>query len=207
MSVGHGCRSRCRRRYRRVMRAVGGWLSPGRRRATSGTARFRHRGPEVPIDRCRDPRQPRSVHLSGGTSGRDVPPDRSCPAGTPQQCRRLAGCRLLDRVRTEQLARLFGNPAMDCGWGLRGLGAKEAGHNPFGLRSGAVRVHETAVAVAGLTAAGYEEEANSHCAEPRRRRRPSGTGCPRCTQGCSAPRAAPRCPTPPPPPRPPESCF
>lgn len=97
-----------------------------------------------------------------------MPPDRSCPAGTPQQCRRLAGCRLLDRVRTEQLARIFGNPAMDCGWGLRGLGAKEAGHNPIGHRSGAVRVHETAVAVAGLTAAGYEEEANSHCAEPRR---------------------------------------
>ncbi|MFD7303647.1 glycogen debranching N-terminal domain-containing protein [Streptomyces pharetrae] len=68
---------------------------------------------------------------------------------------------LLDRVRTEQLARLFGNPAMDCGWGLRGLGAKETGHNPFGHRSGAVRVHETAVAVAGLAAAGYEEEANS----------------------------------------------
>ncbi|HZF89490.1 glycogen debranching N-terminal domain-containing protein [Streptomyces sp.] len=68
---------------------------------------------------------------------------------------------LLDRVRTEQLARLFGGPAMDSGWGLRGLGAKEAGYNPFGHRSGAVRVHETAVAVAGLAAAGHEKEANS----------------------------------------------
>ncbi|MCI3271905.1 glycogen debranching N-terminal domain-containing protein [Streptomyces cylindrosporus] len=68
---------------------------------------------------------------------------------------------LLDKVQTEQLARLLGGPAMDSGWGLRGLGAKEAGYNPFGHRSGAVRVHETAVAVAGLAAAGYEKEANS----------------------------------------------
>jgi hypothetical protein len=68
---------------------------------------------------------------------------------------------LLDKVQTEQLARLLGGPAMDSGWGLRGLSAKEAGHNPFGHRSGAVRVHETAVAVAGLAAAGYEKEAGS----------------------------------------------
>lgn len=68
---------------------------------------------------------------------------------------------LLDRVQTEQLARLLGSPAMDSGWGLRGLGAKEAGYNPFGHRGGAVRVHETAVAVAGLAAAGYDKEAGS----------------------------------------------
>ncbi|MEU6257378.1 glycogen debranching N-terminal domain-containing protein [Streptomyces sp. NPDC047043] len=68
---------------------------------------------------------------------------------------------LLDKVQTEQLARLLGSPAMDSGWGLRGLGAREAGYNAFGHRSGAVRVHETAVAVAGLAAAGYEKEASS----------------------------------------------
>ncbi|MFJ3309228.1 glycogen debranching N-terminal domain-containing protein [Streptomyces sp. NPDC086549] len=67
---------------------------------------------------------------------------------------------LLDRVQTEQLARLLGGPAMDSGWGLRGLGAKEAGHNPFGHRAGAVRVQETVLAVAGLSAAGYEKEAD-----------------------------------------------
>ncbi|MFJ4526025.1 glycogen debranching N-terminal domain-containing protein [Streptomyces sp. NPDC088810] len=66
---------------------------------------------------------------------------------------------LLDKVHTEHLARLLGTPAMDAGWGLRGLGAKEAGHNPFGHRTGAVRVQETALAVAGLAAAGYEKEA------------------------------------------------
>lgn len=68
---------------------------------------------------------------------------------------------LLDEVRTEQLARLLGSPLMDSGWGLRGLGAKEPGHNPFGHRSGAVRVHETAIAVAGLAAAGFEKAAGS----------------------------------------------
>ncbi|MER5757173.1 glycogen debranching N-terminal domain-containing protein [Streptomyces sp. NPDC002088] len=68
---------------------------------------------------------------------------------------------LLDKVRTEQLARLLGGPVMDSGWGLRGLGTKEAEYNPFGHRGGAVRVQETAVAVAGLTAAGYEKEATS----------------------------------------------
>ncbi|MCX4515225.1 glycogen debranching protein [Streptomyces sp. NBC_01619] len=68
---------------------------------------------------------------------------------------------LLDKVQTEQLARLLGAPDLDTGWGLRSLGAKEPGHNPYGHRSGAVRVHETAVAVAGLAAAGYEKEASS----------------------------------------------
>jgi glycogen debranching enzyme len=68
---------------------------------------------------------------------------------------------LLDKVRTEKLARLLGGPVMDSGWGLRGLGAKEPGFNPFGHRAGAVRIQETALAVAGLAAAGYEKEATS----------------------------------------------
>lgn len=68
---------------------------------------------------------------------------------------------LLDSAQTEQLARLLGSPVMDSGWGLRGLGTKEAGYNPFGHRTGAVRAHETVIAVAGLSAAGYEKEAGS----------------------------------------------
>ncbi|MFF8599618.1 glycogen debranching N-terminal domain-containing protein [Streptomyces sp. NPDC015232] len=68
---------------------------------------------------------------------------------------------LLDKARTERLARLLAAPALDSGWGLRGLGEKEPGYGPFGHRSGAVRVHETAVAVAGLAAAGHEREAGA----------------------------------------------
>ncbi|AOP51522.1 glycogen debranching N-terminal domain-containing protein [Streptomyces lydicus] len=68
---------------------------------------------------------------------------------------------LLDAAQTDQLARLLGGPAMDSGWGLRALGAKESSYNPFGHRSGAVRVHETAVAAAGLAAAGHERTAGA----------------------------------------------
>ncbi|MEB3961769.1 glycogen debranching protein [Streptomyces kunmingensis] len=68
---------------------------------------------------------------------------------------------LLDKVQTEQLARLLGGPGLDSGWGLRTLGVKEASYNPFGHRAGAVSVQETAVAVAGLAVAGYEKEAAS----------------------------------------------
>ncbi|QES47852.1 glycogen debranching protein [Streptomyces venezuelae] len=66
---------------------------------------------------------------------------------------------LLDPVRTEQLARLLGAPPMDSGWGLRSMAVREPGHNPFGHRSGAVRPQESAIAVAGLAAAGFEKEA------------------------------------------------
>ncbi|TXS57269.1 glycogen debranching protein [Streptomyces sp. t39] len=66
---------------------------------------------------------------------------------------------LLDAGRTARLARLLGDPAIDSGWGLRSLGEGESAYNPLGHRSGAVRVHETAVAVAALAAAGFEREA------------------------------------------------
>ncbi|MCS0637619.1 glycogen debranching protein [Streptomyces sp. LP05-1] len=68
---------------------------------------------------------------------------------------------LLDEARTGLLARLLGAPALDSGWGLRGLGTQEPGHSPFGHRAGAVRVHETAVAVTGLAAAGHDRSAAS----------------------------------------------
>ncbi len=68
---------------------------------------------------------------------------------------------LLDKSESEQVARLLATPMLDSGWGVRGLGTREPGHNPFGHRAGAVRVHETAVAVAALAAAGQEREATS----------------------------------------------
>lgn len=68
---------------------------------------------------------------------------------------------LLDKTQAGQLARLLSSPALDSGWGLRSLGAAEPGFNPFGHRAGAVHVHETAVAVAGLFTAGYDKEAGA----------------------------------------------
>ncbi|PCG82894.1 glycogen debranching protein [Streptomyces sp. WZ.A104] len=66
---------------------------------------------------------------------------------------------LLDGGSADRLARLLSGPDLDSGWGLRTLGSGERGHNPFGHRSGAVRVHETAVACAGLAATGHEQAA------------------------------------------------
>ncbi|MFJ8045340.1 glycogen debranching N-terminal domain-containing protein [Kitasatospora sp. NPDC096147] len=66
---------------------------------------------------------------------------------------------LLDREQTRVLAQRLVTPEFDCGWGLRTLSAKSPRFNPLGHRSGAVRVHETALAVVGLTEAGFEREA------------------------------------------------
>ncbi|WP_420492944.1 glycogen debranching N-terminal domain-containing protein [Kitasatospora camelliae] len=68
---------------------------------------------------------------------------------------------LLDREQTRLLAQRFANPELDCGWGLRTLSAKSARFNPLGHRSGAVRVHETVLAVSGLSEAGFEREAGA----------------------------------------------
>lgn len=68
---------------------------------------------------------------------------------------------LLDKEQQAQLARLLAAPDMDGGWGLRTLSAAAPGFSAFGHRSGAVRVHDTAVAVTGLAAAGLEEAAAS----------------------------------------------
>ncbi|GAB2735645.1 amylo-alpha-1,6-glucosidase [Kitasatospora kifunensis] len=68
---------------------------------------------------------------------------------------------LLDREQTRLLAQRLAAPELDCGWGLRTLSAKSPRFNPLGHRSGAVRVQETALAVAGLAEAGFEREAGS----------------------------------------------
>lgn len=66
---------------------------------------------------------------------------------------------LLDAEWTARLAHILAAPGLDSGWGLRTLPAGAPGFNPFGHRSGAVRVHETAVAVGGLASAGCEDAA------------------------------------------------
>ncbi|MCZ0993026.1 glycogen debranching protein [Streptomyces noursei] len=98
---------------------------------------------------------------------------------------------LLDAARTDQLARLLRAPVMDSGWGLRGLGAKESGYNPFGHRGGAVRVHETAVAVAGLAAAGHEAAAATLTRGILDAAEASATACQRCSRGAAHRRRRP----------------
>ncbi|MFJ2781106.1 MULTISPECIES: glycogen debranching N-terminal domain-containing protein [unclassified Kitasatospora] len=68
---------------------------------------------------------------------------------------------LLDREQTRLLAQRLAAPELDSGWGLRTLSAKSPRFNPLGHRGGAVRVHETALAIAGLAEAGHENEAGA----------------------------------------------
>ncbi|MDH6121707.1 hypothetical protein ABH930_005701 [Kitasatospora sp. GAS204A] len=68
---------------------------------------------------------------------------------------------LLDREQTRLLAHRLVAPELDCGWGLRTLSGRSARFNPLGHRSGAVRVQETAMAVVGLSEAGFEREAGA----------------------------------------------
>ncbi|MEU3565618.1 MULTISPECIES: glycogen debranching N-terminal domain-containing protein [unclassified Kitasatospora] len=68
---------------------------------------------------------------------------------------------LLDREQTRLLAQRLVAPELDSGWGLRTLSAKSPRFNPLGHRGGAVRVHETALAIAGLAEAGHENEAGT----------------------------------------------
>ncbi|MFE4971895.1 glycogen debranching N-terminal domain-containing protein [Kitasatospora sp. NPDC056651] len=68
---------------------------------------------------------------------------------------------LLDREQTRLLAQRLVAPELDSGWGLRTLSTKSPRFNPLGHRGGAVRVHETALAIAGLAEAGHENEAGT----------------------------------------------
>ncbi|MGW6914526.1 glycogen debranching N-terminal domain-containing protein [Kitasatospora sp. NPDC054939] len=68
---------------------------------------------------------------------------------------------LLDREQTRLLAQRLAAPELDSGWGLRTLSAKSVRFNPLGHRSGAVRIHETALAIAGLAESGHENEAGA----------------------------------------------
>jgi hypothetical protein len=94
---------------------------------------------------------------------------------------------LLDKVRAEQLARLLGGPAMDSGWGLRGLSVKES---PDTARSVTVAEPcgstETAIAVAGLAAADVREGGELAAARRPRRGRGVRAPAPRDVRGGAA---------------------
>ncbi|WP_233521801.1 glucosidase family protein [Streptomyces triticagri] len=65
---------------------------------------------------------------------------------------------LLDEAQTVRLAQLISGPVMNSGWGIRSLGATERGFSPLGRRTGAVHLHDTAVAAAGLAAVGRDAD-------------------------------------------------
>ncbi len=64
----------------------------------------------------------------------------------------LLGTGILDSEESELVATWLGRPDLDSGFGLRTLSASSAGFNPFGYHTGSVWAHDTAIAIAGLSA-------------------------------------------------------
>jgi glycogen debranching enzyme len=73
----------------------------------------------------------------------------------------LLGTGLLTAEEDALLARRLVAGELDCGFGLRTLGPSATGFNPMGYHIGAVWPHDTALAVHGLTRAGFGAEAGS----------------------------------------------
>lgn len=66
---------------------------------------------------------------------------------------------IVDAEYAAAVARQLAGPGLDSGWGLRTYAAGEPGYNPLGYHTGTVWPHDTAIAVAGLRRAGFDDEA------------------------------------------------
>lgn len=71
----------------------------------------------------------------------------------------LLGTGLLDDQESALLAVRLTAPDLNCGFGLRTLSSESVGFNPFGYHIGSVWPHDTAIAVHGLSRAGFPDEA------------------------------------------------
>jgi glycogen debranching enzyme len=65
----------------------------------------------------------------------------------------LLGTGLLDEEETAAVARRIGISDLDSGFGLRTMSARAGGYNPLSYHCGSVWPHDTAIAIAGLSAA------------------------------------------------------
>ncbi|WP_046725196.1 amylo-alpha-1,6-glucosidase [Streptomyces xiamenensis] len=73
----------------------------------------------------------------------------------------LLGTGLLDREESALLAARLGGAELDSGFGLRTYSSRMGGFNPLGYHVGSVWPHDTAIAVHGLTRAGFPEQAGA----------------------------------------------
>ncbi|WP_340558998.1 amylo-alpha-1,6-glucosidase [Streptomyces sp. GSL17-111] len=73
----------------------------------------------------------------------------------------LLGTGLLDPQESALLAARLTGPDLDAGHGLRTLSSEAVGYNPFGYHVGSIWPHDTAIAVHGLTKAGFPDAAAS----------------------------------------------
>ncbi|MFG2737731.1 glycogen debranching N-terminal domain-containing protein [Streptomyces harbinensis] len=73
----------------------------------------------------------------------------------------LLGTGLLDAEESALLAARLGGAELDSGFGLRTYSSAMGGFNPLGYHVGSVWPHDTAIAVHGLTRAGFPAEASA----------------------------------------------
>ena len=73
----------------------------------------------------------------------------------------LLGTGLLDAAESALVAARLGSPELDSGYGLRTMSTDSSGYWPLGYHTGSVWAHDTAVAIAGLRADGFDEVAAS----------------------------------------------
>ncbi|MFV5994361.1 glycogen debranching N-terminal domain-containing protein [Streptomyces sp. NPDC056231] len=73
----------------------------------------------------------------------------------------LLGTGLLDHEESALLAARLSAPDLDSGHGLRTLSSNSVTYNPYGYHIGSIWPHDTAIAVHGLTRAGFPDAAAS----------------------------------------------
>ena len=73
----------------------------------------------------------------------------------------LLGTGLLDGREAALVARQLGGSALNSGYGLRTLSSQTSGFNPFSYHCGSVWPHDTAIAVLGLAAEGFHDQARA----------------------------------------------
>jgi glycogen debranching enzyme len=71
----------------------------------------------------------------------------------------VLGTGILDADGAAAVARRLGSADMDCGYGLRTLGARSARYNPLGYHVGCVWPHDTAIAIDALARTGHGDVA------------------------------------------------
>jgi glycogen debranching enzyme len=68
---------------------------------------------------------------------------------------------LLDEAEAAATAERLLDEQLYSGWGVRTLGAREAGYNPLGYHTGTVWPHDNSLIVAGLASYGHREAAGT----------------------------------------------
>lgn len=73
----------------------------------------------------------------------------------------LLWCGIVPEARASAVAAHLMSPAMFSGWGLRTLASNSPGYNPLSYHCGSVWPHDSAIAVAGLSRYGFDDEAQA----------------------------------------------